>query len=648
MPRITLPLDVFYNNRIKILRILHLLYQEIKINKLLHNFLGDMGYFLYCFAKYINNDLGIIYCDFYVRDNIQILNRFRNDAKLKKLDLLLRIKQNVNVSPNIKGNLINENLYSSNDPFAKLEKDPPDILKWIQSKLTNNYDLNSRNELSYQPKIIMPIAFKLTGRITKIFEVLCEEEKAHNQKQQKSNLVNQVGGDILLDNTQTKDQTQKLTSGISDLFTWQNSQNLNNIVNISGGFELIKKFEQEYPLFSFRVYSSTQHPSKYSSFDYKTFKEKARNKEERVFLYLIKKKISLSVINQFSFGISCPIYEVLRLMRLEIPPLLYEALPKLAFKLIRRDDLYRNLRTYGNDKERVSDSAQNSLHDLSETINNLIRGSSKKSADSFINFATNPDNSKHHHDHLFKEATRLLETKKPMRIKPKYLENIPDDKIEAECQNILQKISVRRFSVLLGQGAFNLGTLPTLITEVLKIPKINLSAFSPPNDTKITFEIKDEKENSISLWPEFHNGVATGLKLFKEVLNYNKNHLRTWIFYQRPETPKYEHGGFILAMGLLGFLDSFMPTDVYQYLKPAHDATSVGILLGLAASRIGKMDENTSKTLCLHIPHLIPPNYDIEISINVQTAAIVGIGLLHKGTSNRVMTEVYYFTQNSH
>ena len=45
--------------------------------------------------------------------------------------------------------------------------------------------------------------------------------------------------------------------------------------------------------------------------------------------------------------------------------------------------------------------------------------------------------------------------------------------------------------------------------------------------------------------------------------------------------------------------------------------STVFILLGIAASRIGKTDERTSKTLCLHIPFLLPPNYDVEIPLNV-------------------------------
>lgn len=84
---------------------------------------------------------------------------------------------------------------------------------------------------------------------------------------------------------------------------------------------------------------------------------------------------------------------------------------------------------------------------------------------------------------------------------------------------------------------------------------------------KITLEIKEEKDLNLQLWPEFHNGVATGLKLSKEIMTLNQESLKTWIFYQKPDTLEYAHGGFLLGLGLLGYLDSFSPTDIFQYLK---------------------------------------------------------------------------------
>lgn len=75
-------------------------------------------------------------------------------------------------------------------------------------------------------------------------------------------------------------------------------------------------------------------------------------------------------------------------------------------------------------------------------------------------------------------------------------------------------------------------------------------------------------------------------------------------------------------------------------MKTAHDSTTIGILLGRAASKIGKMDESDSKMMCLHIPALLPHTLSVDYSLPVQSAAVVGAGLLYQATSNRQITEM--------
>jgi anaphase-promoting complex subunit 1 len=79
---------------------------------------------------------------------------------------------------------------------------------------------------------------------------------------------------------------------------------------------------------------------------------------------------------------------------------------------------------------------------------------------------------------------------------------------------------------------------------------------------------------------------------------------------------------------------------LYQHLKSAHDLTTIGILLGRAVSQRGKKDEADSRTMCLHIPTLLPQNLSVEISLPVQSAAVIGAGLLYQQTQNRLITEM--------
>lgn len=71
-----------------------------------------------------------------------------------------------------------------------------------------------------------------------------------------------------------------------------------------------------------------------------------------------------------------------------------------------------------------------------------------------------------------------------------------------------------------------------------------------------------------------------------------------------------------------------------------HEPTTIAVLIGSAASKIGSADPFLSKTISLHLPALLPAQHvDIEISPLVQAAALVGLGLLHCASGHRLMSE---------
>ena len=51
---------------------------------------------------------------------------------------------------------------------------------------------------------------------------------------------------------------------------------------------------------------------------------------------------------------------------------------------------------------------------------------------------------------------------------------------------------LRHLSKCNGRGALTFGTLQTIPTEVLHIPKINQTGFAPMNETYMQVEFKDE------------------------------------------------------------------------------------------------------------------------------------------------------------
>jgi anaphase-promoting complex subunit 1 len=185
-----------------------------------------------------------------------------------------------------------------------------------------------------------------------------------------------------------------------------------------------------------------------------------------------------------------------------------------------------------------------------------------------------------------------------------------------------------------------LGTCSPLLGTKLPIPDICLAGRVPPNNATVQLDTTSCSP-TMKAWPDFHNGVAAGLRLTGAADGRAIN--RTWIVYNRPsvgDSVNYSHGGLLMALGLRGHLGSLAMTDIYEYLTQGSDTTTVGVLLGMAATKRATCDPSVSKMLCLHIPSLLPPPFtDMDVSSVAQIAAVAGVGLLYQGSAHRLMTE---------
>ena len=69
------------------------------------------------------------------------------------------------------------------------------------------------------------------------------------------------------------------------------------------------------------------------------------NNLERLFLCLVRNKVSLETINSYVLGIRVVFIELLRYFKNEIPYFMYQpGISKLAYQLIGRKDLYKNIK----------------------------------------------------------------------------------------------------------------------------------------------------------------------------------------------------------------------------------------------------------------------------------------------------------------
>ncbi|KAK4403403.1 Anaphase-promoting complex subunit [Sesamum angolense] len=110
---------------------------------------------------------------------------------------------------------------------------------------------------------------------------------------------------------------------------------------------------------------------------------------------------------------------------------------------------------------------------------------------------------------------------------------------------------------------------------------------------------------------------------------------RTWILYNKPDEPNVTHAGLLLALGLHGHLRVLTITDIFQYYSQEHESTTVGLMIGLAASYRGTMQPSISKSLYVHLPARHPSSFpELELPTLIQSAALISVGLLYEGSAH--------------
>jgi len=252
-------------------------------------------------------------------------------------------------------------------------------------------------------------------------------------------------------------------------------------------------------------------------------------------------------------------------------------------------------------------------------------------------------------DNRLKEVGRLLRSSRPCLVKVPRAVEVTDHDYERLKQERLLTLAQRTLALPVGRGMFSLGTLKPVPAEQLPLPELCLSGRVPPTNNSLALDMSNTHED-MTVWPEFHNGVAAGLRLPPKSNTTSAFRLsRSWIIYNKTANADgnnaenqttHSHGGFLMALGLQGHLSVLSMTDVYEYLTQGSVTTSVGVLLGMAANRRGSCDPSVSKMLCLHIPSLLPPSFSsIDVAAPAHAAAVAGIGLLYQGSSHRLMTE---------
>ncbi|KFY33947.1 hypothetical protein V494_07186 [Pseudogymnoascus sp. VKM F-4513 (FW-928)] len=239
-------------------------------------------------------------------------------------------------------------------------------------------------------------------------------------------------------------------------------------------------------------------------------------------------------------------------------------------------------------------------------------------------------------DRRLNEAAKILNTSKPTlaRCEPE-----PDwsesDLLEAQKVHV-QELAIRTLAVPPGRGLLYFSARVPLLTEKFPIGGFNLHCVFKPANNTVGVDKNAFTEEKVC-WAFFHAGVSAGLGISRQARGIDTS----WILYNKPQELSNRHAGFLLALGLNGHLKCVAKWVAFKYLTPKHTMTSIGLLLGLAASYLGTMDSLITRLLSVHVTRMLPPGAaELNLSPLTQTTGIMGIGLLYCNTQHRRMSEI--------
>ncbi|KAK6081902.1 hypothetical protein SCUP515_02681 [Seiridium cupressi] len=244
---------------------------------------------------------------------------------------------------------------------------------------------------------------------------------------------------------------------------------------------------------------------------------------------------------------------------------------------------------------------------------------------------------------IFKEDRRLEETRlmlnttKPRAVRLDPLPEWPEPFYLEQQKELVTRLATNTLSIPAGRGLLNYGLRFPLLTQKYHINGFVLNCIVKPTNVTVGVDKSLFTEEKIA-WAFFHSGVAAGLSISRQAKGVDTS----WILYNKPGNDlNNRHAGFLLALGLNGHLKGLAKWVAFKYLTPKHTMTSIGLLLGLAASYIGTMDSLITRLLSVHVTRMLPRGAaELNLSPLTQTTGIMGIGLLYCNSQHRRMSEI--------
>ncbi|KAF9112479.1 Anaphase-promoting complex subunit 1 [Mortierella sp. AM989] len=361
--------------------------------------------------------------------------------------------------------------------------------------------------------------------------------------------------------------------------------------------------------------------------------------DQSVVRAIVDEGFTRSQLDQLPFGVSVPLREALWKCRRNPSP----DLNSNALSFIGRNDLAElaSEKSPGYYMKPPSQNKKESTKRLD--IHSLCEGVDSHEGDGELETTgaeiTESDitNLRFGADMRVAETQKMLRSSAVLRVKPEETPDLSEEDLRAIHQELLCKLATRTLALPVGRGILTFGTATPILNQKCPIPPINLSAKILPSFGIMEPDLSALGGDQVLNWPDFHNGVAAGLRISPNSTDVTSS----WITYNIPEVLNSSHAGFLFALGLTGHLRALVRSHVWRYLSFKHELTSTGLLLGLACAHRGTMNTAITRVLSVHIPALLPQHgSELNLSPITQVASVLGIGLIYMETSHRRMAEV--------
>ncbi|KAK4157783.1 hypothetical protein C8A00DRAFT_29321 [Chaetomidium leptoderma] len=240
-------------------------------------------------------------------------------------------------------------------------------------------------------------------------------------------------------------------------------------------------------------------------------------------------------------------------------------------------------------------------------------------------------------DRRLNEAQGLLSTVKQRVVRLEPNPGWTEAEYLEKQKELVTTVATSTMAIPAGRGLLYFALRYPLLTQKYQIAGFNLTCVVKPANNTVSVDKSMFPEEKVN-WAFFHQGVAGGLAISPQAKGIDTS----WILYNKPgQDLSNRHAGFLLALGLNGHLKSVARWVAFKYLTPKHAMTTIGLLLGLAASYIGTMDALMTRLLSVHVTRMLPRGAaDLNLSTATQTTGVMGIGLVYCNSQHRRMSEI--------